>query len=328
MEFRGVSIRHATGVMSIQWFSAPGMAATRTRLLRGPPANGWALPASAASLPAYSRKSESSSSGALSQPWQVAVLAAASAVICIALGGALLALIMYRRRARRRMAGARSLSCKSCGEAEIASASHRALQLVGTGAGGACLGKGCNLPTTLSAYPSTPSASAHRMGAECVSKAQTAEETLVGEEADPLTQIMAELSTQINAQRQQNVARHLSLPVPCGLQGDSGPEGVVLEELLGTGSYGRVYRALWHGSTVAVKSMLLPASMSGRERREKMVGEGPGHLGHHMGQVAAVSASRRAGGAHGAVLLFGPLVALLQPHGLCVKHLGCRRARG
>lgn len=41
-------------------------------------------------------------------------------------------------------------------------------------------------------------------------------------------------------------------------------------ELLGEGQYGRVYRGKWYGSAVAVKSILLPANMSGREKREKM----------------------------------------------------------
>ena len=31
-----------------------------------------------------------------------------------------------------------------------------------------------------------------------------------------------------------------------------------------------MYKALWKGSLVAVKSLVLPASLSGKERREKM----------------------------------------------------------
>ncbi|GFR47720.1 hypothetical protein Agub_g9474 [Astrephomene gubernaculifera] len=45
---------------------------------------------------------------------------------------------------------------------------------------------------------------------------------------------------------------------------------LVLQSVLGEGSYGRVYRALWRGTTVAVKVILLPAHMSGRERLERM----------------------------------------------------------
>ncbi|KAG2453166.1 hypothetical protein HYH02_002490 [Chlamydomonas schloesseri] len=43
-----------------------------------------------------------------------------------------------------------------------------------------------------------------------------------------------------------------------------------LQAILGEGSYGRVYRALWRGTTVAVKVILLPARMSGRERHQRM----------------------------------------------------------
>ena len=41
-------------------------------------------------------------------------------------------------------------------------------------------------------------------------------------------------------------------------------------ELLGEGAYGKVWRGAWKGSAVAVKSVVLPANMSGQEKREKM----------------------------------------------------------
>uniref|UniRef100_A0A383VFW0 Protein kinase domain-containing protein n=1 Tax=Tetradesmus obliquus TaxID=3088 RepID=A0A383VFW0_TETOB len=41
-------------------------------------------------------------------------------------------------------------------------------------------------------------------------------------------------------------------------------------ELLGKGTFGKVYKGLWRGTVVAVKTMLLPSNMSGSEKREKM----------------------------------------------------------
>ncbi|GAX77392.1 hypothetical protein CEUSTIGMA_g4838.t1 [Chlamydomonas eustigma] len=45
---------------------------------------------------------------------------------------------------------------------------------------------------------------------------------------------------------------------------------VVYQELLGEGAFGKVFRGLWRGSSVAIKLMNLPASGSGDERKERM----------------------------------------------------------
>lgn len=45
------------------------------------------------------------------------------------------------------------------------------------------------------------------------------------------------------------------------------------------GSYGKVYKGLWQGTEVAVKMMVLPANMSGAEKREKMVSGWLGQCG-------------------------------------------------
>ncbi|KXZ47914.1 hypothetical protein GPECTOR_32g527 [Gonium pectorale] len=45
---------------------------------------------------------------------------------------------------------------------------------------------------------------------------------------------------------------------------------LVMSEMIGEGTFGKVYRGLWRGSEVAIKTMVLPANMSGKEKREKM----------------------------------------------------------
>ncbi len=34
--------------------------------------------------------------------------------------------------------------------------------------------------------------------------------------------------------------------------------------------FGKVYKGLWRGTTVAVKSLVLPSNMSGAQKRERM----------------------------------------------------------
>lgn len=69
-----------------------------------------------------------------------------------------------------------------------------------------------------------------------------------------------------------------------GALGASSLDGLVLQELIGRGSFGRVYRAAWRGTTVAVKTIVLPAAMSSDEKREKMVG-GSGYAHTRHGRV-------------------------------------------
>lgn len=52
--------------------------------------------------------------------------------------------------------------------------------------------------------------------------------------------------------------------------GSSGVDELQLIELMDEGTYGKVFKGLWRGSLVAVKTMVLPAKMSGQEKRERM----------------------------------------------------------
>ncbi|KAG1662464.1 hypothetical protein FOA52_009672 [Chlamydomonas sp. UWO 241] len=70
------------------------------------------------------------------------------------------------------------------------------------------------------------------------------------------------------------IRRQLSASVNVSASGadpDNAGGGLTLQEMLGEGSFGRVYRGTWRGVEVAVKMMLFPLSMGGAEKREKML---------------------------------------------------------
>mmetsp|Transcript_38872 Transcript_38872/g.115659 ORF Transcript_38872/g.115659 Transcript_38872/m.115659 type:complete len:959 (-) Transcript_38872:492-3368(-) len=52
--------------------------------------------------------------------------------------------------------------------------------------------------------------------------------------------------------------------------GTQGVEDIELRQLLSEGAYGKVYRGLWQGTEVAIKTQLLAGGMSADEKREKM----------------------------------------------------------
>ena len=54
------------------------------------------------------------------------------------------------------------------------------------------------------------------------------------------------------------------------LQGQLDTDQIAIIEPLASGSYGSVSRGLWQGVEVALKTMILPPELSGRQKRERM----------------------------------------------------------
>ncbi|GAX83029.1 hypothetical protein CEUSTIGMA_g10456.t1 [Chlamydomonas eustigma] len=54
------------------------------------------------------------------------------------------------------------------------------------------------------------------------------------------------------------------------MEGAGPKDKIELQKLLGQGSFGKVYKGLWRGTTVAVKIMVMPNQMSDVEKRQRM----------------------------------------------------------
>uniref|UniRef100_A0A7S3R0U6 Protein kinase domain-containing protein n=1 Tax=Dunaliella tertiolecta TaxID=3047 RepID=A0A7S3R0U6_DUNTE len=103
-------------------------------------------------------------------------------------------------------------------------------------------------------------------------------ETLLNRQLDLIACFEQSTKCTRNLSRSRNVIRRQSTldQIAAARSAISGmtlskEEDISVQELLAEGSFGRVYRGKWRAIDVAVKIIMLPGNMSGREKREKMV---------------------------------------------------------
>ena len=98
-----------------------------------------------------------------------------------------------------------------------------------------------------------------------------------------MTDFISQIRTQIPAPRSiseliDTVRSQLKGQVSCdindyasnGLERVLGGSNLEILDLLGEGAFGKVFRGLWRGTPVAIKTMELPNNSSGLEKRERM----------------------------------------------------------